>query len=231
MNKQSLLPQLLTLLADYQALLQQVDAWFDRCLVAVGPQQIRCRRGCSECCRGLFDISVLDAALLQQGVAQLPLEVQGRVRQQSRSRLTELQERWPTLNHPWLLNSLPDEGWTEMPEDDATPCPLLGADGACMVYAYRPMTCRLHGLPNIDLSGESFSDDFCSHNFVGVDPLLLPELRWEFRRTFADENNFLHMFTTILCGRPLRELDTFIPTGLLIDFDNGHWEAATQGLR
>jgi len=222
--------QLLPLLTDYKALLQQVDDWFDRCQTKLGSQLIHCRRGCSECCRGLFDITLLEAALLQQGLAQLPAEVQGRVLQKSSYRLEELQSRWTGFSSPWLLNSLPDEDWTAMPEGDLTPCPLLDSAGDCLVYAYRPMTCRLHGIPNIDLSGESFSDDFCSHNFIGINPLLLPELRWAFRRTFAAEINLSHTFTTVLCGRPLRELDTFIPTGLLIDFSGTDWPAATSTL-
>ncbi|TFH55511.1 MAG: hypothetical protein E4G91_10380, partial [Candidatus Zixiibacteriota bacterium] len=87
MHRLKLPTQLLPLLTEYQALLQQVDAWFDRCQAAFGPELIRCRRGCSECCRGLFDITLLEAALLQQGVALLPSGVQGIVRQKSRLRL------------------------------------------------------------------------------------------------------------------------------------------------
>ncbi|TFH54348.1 MAG: YkgJ family cysteine cluster protein, partial [Candidatus Zixiibacteriota bacterium] len=168
MNTLKLPTQLLPLLTEYKDLLQQVDVWFDRCQTKIGSQLIHCRRGCSECCRGLFDITLLEVALLQQGLAQLPAEVQGRVLQKSRYRLEELQSRWSGFTSPWLLNSLPEENWTAMPEGDLTPCPLLDSDGDCLVYAYRPMTCRLHGIPNIDLSGESFSDDFCSHNFIGI---------------------------------------------------------------
>jgi Fe-S-cluster containining protein len=211
-------------LEDYKTLLARIDDWFDRSLAAAGPGQIACARGCSACCRGLFDITLLDALLLQQGFVTLPPSVRETSLKQSRRRLHELRRRWPGFAAPYLLNGMPDEEWTEMPEDDETPCPLLGEGGACLVYPWRPMTCRLHGLPNIDVSGESFSDEWCTKNFPDVDPLAMPELRWEFRRTFEEEIRMFRRFTARLLGAPVNELDTFIPTALLIDFDGTDWK-------
>jgi Fe-S-cluster containining protein len=212
------------LLEEYKNLLARVDAWFDRSVVSAGPGRIACARGCSACCRGLFDITLFDALLLQQGFRTLPQGVRETSLEQSRRRLDELRRRWPGFAAPYLLNSMPDEEWTEMPEDDETPCPLLGEDGACLIYTWRPMTCRLHGLPNIDLSGESFSDEWCTKNFPDVDPLALPELRWEFRRIFEEEIRMFHKFTARLLGAPVNELDTFIPLALLIDFAGTDWK-------
>jgi len=218
------MPSMDDLLEEYRNLLARIDAWFDRSLVAAGPGRIACARGCSACCRGLFDITLLDALLLQQGFRFLPESVQESALKKCRRRLDELRGRWPGFVAPYLLNGMPDEEWTEMPEDDETPCPLLGEDGLCQVYPWRPMTCRLHGLPNIDLSGESFSDEWCTKNFPDVDPLTLPELRWEFRRTFEEEILLFRKFTARLLRAPVNELDTFIPTALLIDFIGTDWK-------
>jgi Fe-S-cluster containining protein len=201
----------------YQALLATVDAWFDRCRAACD-SRIRCAAGCSACCRGLFDITLLDACLLQVGFSRLPAARQAAVRAKAEARLGQLRADWPDLHHPYLLNHLPDELWTEMPEDDETPCPLLGEDGACLVYAHRPMICRTHGLPNIDISGESFSDLCCTLNFPGEGPPFPEELRWPFRRAFERELDLCAAFTRHLFGVPMREADTFIPLALLIDF-------------
>ena len=207
------------ILDDYRTLLEAVDAWFSRCLETAG-RHIQCRPGCSGCCRGLFDITLMDAALLRRGFELLPERVRVSVLAKARERLNELQERWPGFGPPYLLNHLPDEEWTEMPEEDATPCPLLGEDDRCLVYAWRPMTCRLHGLPNIDFSGESFSDEWCTLNFADADPLALPELRWNFRRAFAAEMQLFGEFTASQLGAPRNELDTFIPLALLIDWED-----------
>ncbi|PLX83970.1 MAG: zinc/iron-chelating domain-containing protein [Desulfuromonas sp.] len=204
------------ILLRYRTLLSDIDAWFGRCQSRY-PEKIACGPGCSACCRALFDITLLDAALLQQGFRQLEERTRREVLKRAQPILARLQARWPGFEHPYLLNALPEEEW-EVPGEDETVCPLLGADGRCLVYAHRPTTCRLHGLPNIDLSGEVFSDGCCTRNFPGGVPLSEEGLRWEFRRAFAAEYDLLGAFTRELFGRPLLELDTLIPAALFIDF-------------
>ena len=207
------------ILTDYQTLLEELDHWFAACMAQAG-DQIACRQGCSACCRGLFEISLLDAGLLQQGFALLDTNTQNQVRAKARKRVNQLQSLWPEFRHPYIPNRLPHHDWQEMPEEDQTPCPLLSDDGRCLIYAQRPMTCRLHGLPNIDLSGESFSEDYCNLNFTTSDPLTMPELRYPFRETFAKEFDLLGSFAERLLGRRQLDLDTFIPSAILIDFSD-----------
>jgi len=206
----------------YQELLKDLDRWFAESMEHAG-EQIACHQGCSGCCRGLFEISLLDACLLQQGFKLLETEKQAQILDKARNRLNALQLIWPEFQHPFILNRLPHNDWQEMPEEDETPCPLLADDGLCLVYAHRPMTCRLHGLPNIDTSGESFSDDYCSLNFTACNPLLLTELRYPFRATFNSEFALLGSLAKKLLGRGTLELDTFVPSALLIDFSEKSW--------
>lgn len=208
------------LLSPYRHLLHEVDAWFNRCSLAAG-EQIACQRGCSACCRGLFDITLLDAFLVKDGFDRLPQHVRDRPRQLAWQRLEEIRRRWPDFDAPYLLNRYPEEEWDEqMPEDDETPCPLLGDDGNCMIYDSRPMTCRLHGIPLMDDSGEILFDEWCSLNFIGCDPLQVEGLRAPFNDIFTRELLLFREFTTRLLGRPFNELDTLIPAAILLDFDH-----------
>jgi len=167
------------LLQRYQHLLGAADTWFTRCQTDVG-DDIACRRGCTGCCRGLFDITLLDAALLRRGFDRLSPAQQLPVRGRATARIAELQRQWPDFPPPYILNLLPDELWTEMPEDDVTPCPLLGDDGLCLVYAERPLICRQHGLPLIDSGGDIIDERWCSLNFTTGDPIAHPGLRFPF---------------------------------------------------
>jgi Fe-S-cluster containining protein len=201
----------------YGSLLREVDLWFANCLAA-HPARIACRRGCSACCRGLFDITLLDALYLRRGFDQLAEEVRDRLRLKAMARLEPITRRWPLFTSPWLLNPIPETDWDDiMPDDDETPCLLLSEEGGCLVYEHRPMTCRLNGIPLIDTGGEELFDEYCTLNFVDCDPLLLEELRHPFNTLFAQELLLFRELTGRLLGEPFNELDTLIPAAVLID--------------
>jgi len=208
----------------YRHLLYEVDDWFTTCLQA-GDSTLSCRGGCSACCRALFDITLLDAWLLKEAFADLTSNVQAQVLSRCQPRLSELRGRWPELSNPYLLNTFPEDEWLSTPEEDQTPCPLLDENGYCLVYAARPLTCRLHGLPNIDISGEDFDGTVCTLH-IG-NPLGLPEqvLRWRFRETFAKEIDLFQNFSRELTGSSWAELDTFIPLALLADYTVVDWHS------
>lgn len=208
------------LLNPYRELLREVDAWFCRCSLATG-EQIACQRGCSACCRGLFDITLLDAFLVKDGFKRLSHEQQERSRRLAWQRLEAARRDKPDFDAPYLLNLYPEDEWDLlMPDDDETPCPLLGGDGFCTIYDSRPMTCRLHGIPMVDDSGEVLFDEWCSLNFTDCDPLGIEALRAPFNDIFTQEQLLFREFTKRLLGRPFNELDTLIPAALLLDFDH-----------
>jgi len=211
------------ILHDYAMLLSSVDRWFARSMEVYG-EDIVCAKGCSACCRGLFDITLLDACFLKQGFDRLPPLVRERVMTKALKRLDVLRALRPDLEYPYILTIWPEEEWEAfMPEGDETPCPLLGDDGLCLVYQNRPMTCRLHGIPLIDVSGEIFHDEWCTLNFTENDPLARKGIQWGFRETFQKELQIFQEFTNILLNNKINELDTLIPTALMIDFTGFDW--------
>jgi len=209
------------ILTRYRGLLTEVDSWFTQCSLASGAH-MACKRGCSACCRGLFDITLLDACLLRDGFNKLPDTVQENVRSSACQQLLNIQKTlWPDFKSPWLMNRYPEEEWElAMPDEDETPCSLLGKDGLCLVYDSRPMTCRLHGAPLIDTNGEILFDEWCSLNFITVDPMQMPALHWHFNDIFKHEQLLFREFTKRMLGKPFNELDTLIPAAVFIDFNH-----------
>jgi Fe-S-cluster containining protein len=205
------------LLKRYGELLREVDRWFGGCIQRHG-EQIVCHRGCSACCRGLFDITALDALYLRSGIDTLPAAVQQSLRLKATERLASLTACNPSFVEPWILNHIPEENWEElMPEEDETPCLLLAEDGSCLAYEQRPMTCRLNGIPLLDTSGEALMDEWCTLNFIGADVERLEDLRHPFLDLFAQELLMFRELTRRLLGEAINELDTFIPAAVLLD--------------
>lgn len=205
------------LLDRYGSLLREVDAWFHACSARY-PDQIRCHSGCSSCCRGLFDITLLDAFYLKRGVDQLPASQRKRIIAAANKRLKSLSLDFPAFVEPWLLNAIPEAEWDAlMPEEDETPCLLLSEAGQCLVYEHRPMTCRLNGIPLIDVSGEELFDEWCTMNFIDKNPHKLRALRFDFLGLFAQELLLFHELMRSLIGVEISEVDLFIPAAVVLD--------------
>ncbi len=212
------------ILQHYGALLSSVDQWFARC-ISNSPQRIKCVQGCSECCRGLFDITLLDAWYLKSGFDRLDENASRKVREKAERRLAILRKEWPELDKPFILNLRPEDDWEKlMPDDDETPCPLLSETGECLVYEYRPMTCRLHGIPLVDNSGEVFHDEWCTKNYIGENPLADSGLHWNFFACFEIEIHLFRQLMSKLFNQYINELDTFVPLALLMDYGNFGWK-------
>ncbi len=224
-------PLLEEIMTGYARLLAEVDGWYTRCRKAY-PDEIRCREACSECCRSLFDITLVDAWYLRLGFAGLPEPVRRKIIAKAEARLAGLQGSWPELEPPYLLNHRPEGEWALlMPEDDETPCVLLGEDGRCLVYDYRPMTCRLHGLPLVDQDGTVMHDEWCTLNFPNCSPLELDGVRAEFTRMFREEVALFRRLESVILKKRFRELDTFIPLALLVDYEGFGWEKWVRDLK
>jgi Fe-S-cluster containining protein len=205
-----------TLLDRYGELLGEVDVWFRRCLEQHA-DRIACCNGCSACCRGLFDITLLDAMYLKRGFDRLPDRQKRSILPNASARLEALSLINPKFREPWILNGIPEDEWELlMPEEDETPCLLLSENGGCLVYDYRPMTCRLNGIPLIDVSGEEFFDEWCTMNFVDRDPRRIEDIRFGFTELFARELQLFQEFTKCLTGTSYNEIDLFIPSAILI---------------
>ena len=205
------------LLDRYGELLGEVDDWFRRCLEQ-HPGLIACRNGCSECCRGLFDITLLDALYLKRGFDRLPEPLKTELAREASRRLEQLSEVNPAFVEPWLLNGIPEDEWDAlMPEEDETPCLLLSDTGGCLVYDCRPMTCRLNGIPLIDVSGEELFDEWCTLNFTGEDPRSLCDLRFAFTELFTRELILFQELVHTLTGTVRNEVDLFIPAAVVLE--------------
>jgi Fe-S-cluster containining protein len=148
----------------YRTLLAGVDAWFGR-VAGRFAARVACRRGCHDCCLGLFDVTPLDAALLQEGLAALAEAEREGIRDRARAVLEKAVALQPRLAGRADLAGLSDETVDALCDAAGPlPCPVLGPDGACLLYAHRPLVCRLNGLPVVDLSGRVLADEGCPLN-------------------------------------------------------------------
>lgn len=145
---------------DYRKFLARADAWY-RGVRDGHPDQVTCAKGCRDCCLGLFDVTLLDRDLLREGLAAADESTRKDIEARAAAILARLRESRPGLGETL-------EGWTEEEIDDLcdalgpVECPVLGPSGECRLYEHRPLTCRLSGVPVVDLSGEKIQPEGCA---------------------------------------------------------------------
>jgi Fe-S-cluster containining protein len=110
-----------------------------------------CRKGCTQCCTGVFAINQLDAARLQRGLKELatqdPLRAKA-VRSRAREAVKRLSPEFPGDPATGLLGQTERERQRFENFANEELCPALDpVEGTCDLYESRPMTCRTFGPP------------------------------------------------------------------------------------
>ena len=115
-------------LKDLECLFDDMDRAYDNISAGFG---FKCRGCADNCCLSLFyHHTVAEWIYLHAGVAQLSAQAQSEIR----LRAADVNEQIRRLD------SL--SAWPRIM------CPA-NSEGLCKIYPYRPMICRLHGIPNI----------------------------------------------------------------------------------
>src|SRR5581483_4894879 len=149
-----------------QQLIQIVDAAFADSARRSGDWLV-CRAGCTQCCHGVFEITLLDAARLQAGWKELrerdPRRAD-RVFRRAKQAVERHAAEFPGDAESGILHE--DEESEQRFEAYANdePCPALDPEtGTCDLYAARPVTCRVFGPPIRDERGGLGVCELCYH--------------------------------------------------------------------
>lgn len=133
--------------AKYERLAEEADALFER-VRSQHADCVTCGLGCSDCCHALFDLGLVEAMYLNRRFAESFGFGAGRSAILDRAGTAD--RHAARLKRRLYKDSLAGRDSAELLTEVARErirCPLLGDDGACAMYAYRPITCRLYGIP------------------------------------------------------------------------------------
>lgn len=133
--------------ARYEAIAAEADAVFAK-VAAACPGLVACGEGCSDCCHALFDLTFIEALYLNAKFNEaFP---PGAARDAILERANKADREHYKLKRKAFQASERGIAAQEILADLARErirCPLLGEDNRCVLYKYRPVTCRLYGVP------------------------------------------------------------------------------------
>ncbi|HMM38984.1 MAG TPA: YkgJ family cysteine cluster protein [Desulfovibrio sp.] len=130
----------------YEAIIGEADKVFETVKAQSG-DRVRCKEGCSDCCHALFDLTLIEALYVNHhfNSAYSGLE---------RSRILDRADEADRAVHKFKRDMFKASQAGTSTEDilreaarAKVRCPLLDDDDLCALYARRPVTCRIYGVP------------------------------------------------------------------------------------
>jgi len=206
----------------YLRLMREMDGWFASVLMKHS-DQMQCGKGCALCCHGLFDISLPDALRVAEGFSALGPAIRTQVALRATSVHERILAEAPELESPFFLHVLGEDRIDRVVDRvQSLPCPLLGSRNECLVYEYRPLACRIEGVPMVDAHDGLFGD-WCELNFVrGIPPEALADLSRDYYEMQEIERSTSEGLSVSLLGKRWNDLTVFIPS-LIVEFE-GFWK-------
>ncbi|MDY0226287.1 MAG: YkgJ family cysteine cluster protein [Desulfomicrobium apsheronum] len=136
---------------EYESLVAQVDAVFQK-VSGNFASEVRCKEGCSDCCHALFDVTLIEAMYLNHKFSELDEILRNEI----------LIEADKADRKAYVLKKKVSKEAGEVDHSEILlrtakerlRCPLLDSADKCALYPYRPITCRIYGIP-LDIGGKS----------------------------------------------------------------------------
>ncbi len=149
--------------AEYEQLVANVDRLVQQ-IKEQYPGEVACQRGCTDCCFAMFDLSLIEAMYinskfrdaLDQEARQVILQRADEAdREAYRIKRRMYRERQKGKETDAILKEVGKK---------RIRCPLLNDSDDCQLYDYRPITCRVYGVPM------AIGDEVHSCHLSGFEP-------------------------------------------------------------
>lgn len=137
----------------YEAIVSMADGIFQK-IKDEYPQEVKCKPGCADCCHALFDLTLIEAIYLNYHFNKT---FDGETKTRLIDNASRIDRKiFKIKNEAFQLHK---KGKNEVDilaftATQRVRCPLLDEEDKCLLYAHRPITCRIYGMP-ISSSGMS----------------------------------------------------------------------------
>ncbi|MBI4767630.1 MAG: YkgJ family cysteine cluster protein [Deltaproteobacteria bacterium] len=112
------------------------------------PEEIGCHKQCSDCCFAVFDLSLVEAVYLNYRFFQEKgKEEQETILEKANTADRQAYRIKRNLNKMLTQGKQTEEEVLSLLSQERIECPLLNKNSLCDLYEYRPITCRVYGVP------------------------------------------------------------------------------------
>ncbi|MGB2930202.1 MAG: YkgJ family cysteine cluster protein [Desulfobacterales bacterium] len=206
----------------YQEIVIKADELFAR-VQKDHPECVKCKIKCADCCHALFDLTLIEAIYITYQFNKL-------IKGKEKTRLIEKANRADRKTHMIKRHAYKDKkagkSETEILMEIAAErvrCPLLNDNELCDLYEYRPITCRLYGIPT-SIGGRSHT---CGKSgFVEGKPYPAVNLDAIQKKLYDISNEFVREIKT----KYVKMADMLVPLSMAIltDFNEEYLGIASS---
>ena len=131
----------------YERFVKQLDDVFEQ-VRQKHPDCVKCKLECADCCHALFDLSLIEALYVNRHFI-------ARASEEKKVEILDVANRTDRKIYQLKRKAFKSVDSGEKTEADVllemsverVRCPLLNKNDRCELYEYRPITCRLYGIP------------------------------------------------------------------------------------
>lgn len=127
---------------NYELLADRAEEAFRKVADAY-PKEVRCKLHCDDCCHAVFGLFLIEAAYIKYHFDALETTV---IRD-ALIRCNDAERAIRRLEVKLQRYEDDPEMQSYVYASERVRCPLLNEDGQCVIYDYRPITCRVYGIP------------------------------------------------------------------------------------
>lgn len=130
----------------YETLVAQAERAFAQ-VKEKYPDAVKCKKGCADCCHALFDLTLIEAMYVNHRFNET---FSGKAKTDLIEKANKADRQIYKIKKMAYQSSQAGKSEEVVVEEVGKKrirCPLLGENNLCEMYAYRPIACRVYGIP------------------------------------------------------------------------------------
>jgi Fe-S-cluster containining protein len=136
----------------YEALVKTADELFNK-VSQEYPDEVKCKQGCADCCYALFDLTLIEALYIKHHFDKCFEGLEREKRLESANKIDRELYKLKRKAYKDLEAGKEEAAILRDMAEVKVKCPLLNDQNTCDLYAHRPITCRIYGIPT-SIAGE-----------------------------------------------------------------------------
>lgn len=183
------------------------------------PQEVGCQKQCSDCCFAVFDLSLIESVYLNYRFFQEKnKEEQEAILEKANTADRQAYRIKRNMNKMLTQGNQTEEEVLSLLSRERIECPLLNQNSLCDLYEFRPITCRVYGVPTAihgagHTCGKSGFREGIAYPTINMDLIN--------NRLLALSQDLLNEIQ--VKGSPLEQRWVPLSTSLLTDYDEAYF--------